>query len=208
MAMLRVRVEVTDVPGALAGLTAALASLGVDVASVDVLDVDGRSVVDELLLRLPPGVTARDVRDVLRMAGAADVHSFAETAPTTDPAVAALDVTRAVLAAPGDADAPGQALALIAYADAGAFIDVGEAACFPLAQRALAEGVPAIGPAGPDASPLAVATGWVLWVAPALSEPQRLAVVGRRLDVRFAATEAARLRALTTLLEQVRRVDA
>src|SRR5689334_22000563 len=50
---LRVRVELADEPGALAGLTTALAGLGVDVASVDVLEVDGITVIDELVLRLP-----------------------------------------------------------------------------------------------------------------------------------------------------------
>lgn len=205
--MLRVRVEVADVPGALAGITAALAGLTVDVCAVDVLEIDGSRVVDELLLRLPAGVQPQEVRDVLRISGA-DVLSFAVDAARADPVVRALGLMRSVLDNPWDADAPGRALATTAYADVGALLDVGAAVRFPLARRALEDGVPAAAPAGPDVSPLAVPGGWVLWVAPALPRPQQVAVVGRRLNVRFSATEAARLRAFATALESVARAGA
>lgn len=208
MTMLRVRIEVADRPGALAGVTSALAGLGVDVASIDVLEVDGATVVDELVLRLPSKVSGQEVWDVLRVAGAAQVLSSAAEGPVVDPAVAAIELARSVLGAPGDAGAPARALARSAYADVGMWVDVAEARRYPLAERALASGVPASGPAGPDAAPLAVPSGRVLWVAPQLPEPQRLAVVGRRLKVRFSATEAARLRAFATLLETLERVQA
>ncbi|HWH29331.1 MAG TPA: ACT domain-containing protein [Mycobacteriales bacterium] len=208
MTMLRVRIEVADRPGALAGVTSALAALGVDVASIDVLEVDGATVVDELVLRLPAKVSGQEVWDVLRLAGAAQVLSSAAEGPVVDPAVAAIELARSVLAAPGDAGAPGRALARSAYADVGQWVDVADARRYPLAERALGSGVPASGPAGPDASPLAVPSGRVLWVAPQLPDPQRLAVVGRRLEVRFSATEAARLRAFATLLETLERVQA
>lgn len=207
MTLIRVRVEVVDVPGALAGVTSALAALQVDVAALDVLEVDGRSVVDELLLRLPPGVSMQEVRDVLRLAGG-DVLSSSTASTGGDPTVAAFDLARAVLSEPGAADVPGRALARVAYADMGAFVAVEEAARFPLARLALEQRVPAAGPAGPDAAPLALDAGWVLWVAPEQPAPERLVVVGRRLNVRFAATEAARVRSFATLLEQLRSVNA
>jgi len=147
----------------------------------------------------------QDVRDVLRVAGA-EVLSCAAAPVAVDPAVAALDVPRTMLSTPGDADAPGRTLADVASADVGMLLDAAEAVRYPLARRALADGVPASGPAGPDASPLSVGGGWVLWVAPQVPEPSCLAVVGRRLNVRFAATEAARLRAFAGLLEQLRQV--
>lgn len=199
MTMLRVRVEVADVPGALAGVTAALAALDVDVSAIDVLEVDGRSVVDELLLRLPADVHVREVHDVLALAGA-DVLSSAVDSARSDAVVSAFELMRGVVEFPGDADAPGRALAKVAYGDVGALFEVGVAARFPLARRALDAGAPASAPAGPDTSPLAVSGGWVLWVAPQLPDPQHLAVVGRRLNVRFSATEAARLRSFATLL--------
>lgn len=208
MTELRIRVELIDAPGALAAATTALAALGVDVAAIDVLEVDGRTVVDELLLRVPGGMEAQEVEDALRVAGAVDVLSSVAGRSSEDAAVRAFHLVGQALADPSDADAPGQALARCAYADVGAFVDAAEAARYPLAARALAGGVPATGRAAPDAAPLAVPSGWVLWVAPQVPEPTRLAVVGRRLNVRFSATEAARLRAFATLLEVTDRLPA
>lgn len=204
MVPLRVRVELADEPGALAGLTTVLAGLGVDVVSVDVLEVDGITVVDELVLRLPADVGPRDVEDALRLGGAGEVLSTHIDAPRGDATVRALELVASVLNAPGDADAAGRGLAEIAYADAGAMLDLGEASRFPLAQRARDQGVPTCGRAGSDVSPLAVPSGWVLWLTPAVEDPMHIAVVARRLDVRFSATEAARLRAFVTLLENLR----
>lgn len=202
------RVELVDQPGALAGLTAVLAGLGVDVASVDVLEVDGGTVVDELLLRRPRGVSTQEVEDALRLGGALDVLSSHVDTRRGDPTVRAMELVGSVVTSPGDADAPGRALAKVAYADAGMLLDVGEAARFPLAERALRDGVPTSSRSGPDTSPLAIPGGWVLWVAPSVPRPQRVAVVARRLDVRFSATEAARLRAFATVLEELANVSA
>lgn len=208
MQTLRVRIELVDEPGSLAGVTAALASLGVDVASVDVLEVDGRSVVDELVLRLPSTVGAQDVEDVLRLGGAVDVLSSSSTITRGDAAVTAFEVATMVLTSPADPGAPGRALAQIAYADVGAMLDVSAAEVYPLARRALDTGIPAAGRSTPDASPLAVASGWVLWVASHPPGAARLAVVARRMNVRFSATEAARLRALAGLLAALDRTSA
>lgn len=203
----RMRVELADVPGALAGATAVLAALGVDVAGIDVLEVDGGSVVDEMLLRLPVGMDVGQVTDALRMAGAREVLSSRDSGPVSDPTVLAFQVAAAALDLP-DGEASGSALARVAYADVGALLDVDNVRAFPLARRALETGVPASGRAGPDAAPLALTRGWVLWVAPQVAEPRFVLVVGRRLDIRFAATEAARLRALATLLQAARQVAA
>jgi hypothetical protein len=208
MTELRVRVELVDAPGALAAATTALAAMGVNVTAIDVLEVDGLTVVDELLLRLPRGVSAQEVEDGLRVAGAVDVLSSVESRSAEDAAVRSFHLVRDVLADPSDADAPGRALARCAYADVGMLVDAEAAARYPLAVRALSDGVPSAARAAPDVSPLAVPSGWVLWVAPQVPEPTRLAVVGRRLNVRFSATEAARLRALVTLLEITARLPA
>lgn len=202
------RVELVDAPGALAAATSALAALGVDVGAIEVLEVDGRTVVDEFLLRLPRGTAAHEVEDALRMAGAVDVLSSAAARSAQDPVVGAFRLVGHVLAAHEDTDAPGRALARCAYADVGALVDLADAERYPLALRALASGVPTTARAGPEASPLALATGWVLWVAPQVPEPKQLGVVGWRLNVRFSATEAARLRAFLTLLEEADRQRA
>jgi hypothetical protein len=208
MTNLRLRVELADRPGVFAGATASLASLGVDLLAVDVLEENGPTVVDELVVSLPPGVTVQQVEDVLRVAGAIELLSTSVDVPTRDPVVRALDHALTVLTSPWDAAAKGDALAAVAYADVGQLLDIGEACRFPLACRALDTQVPAAGRASPDASPLALASGWVLWVAQAGPDPAFLAVVGRRLNVRFSAAEAARLRAFATLLATVGVISA
>jgi hypothetical protein len=208
MTNLRLRVELADQPGVFAGATAALAALGVDLLAVDVLEENGPTVIDELVVSLPPGVTVQHVEDVLRVAGAIELLSTSIDVPTRDPVVRVLDHAVTVLTSPWDADAKGEALAAVAYADVGQLIDVGEALRFPLARRAVETRIPAIGRADPDASPLAIPSGWVLWVAQAGPDPAFVAVVGRRLNVRFSAAEAARLRAFATLLATVGVISA
>lgn len=198
---LRVRVELPDEPGSLAKLTTVLAGLGVDVASVDVLEVDGITVVDELVLRLPAGVGPRDVEEALHRAGAGEVLSTHAEVPRGDATVRAMELVTSVLIAPRGSDTAGQGLAKIAYADCGALLDISECAAFPLAQRARQHGVPICGRIAPEASPLPVPSGWLLWVTPAVADPVHIAVVARRMEVRFSATEAARLRAFVTLVE-------
>lgn len=199
----RLRIELADRPGVFAGATATLAALGVDLLAIDVLEENGPTVIDELVVRLPPAVSLQDVEDCLRMAGAIEVLSTSVEGPLQDPVVRAISQTLTALSSPWDAGAEGRALAQIAYADVGALVDVGEAVRFPLGRRALESRVPASGRAGADVSPLAMPTGWVLWVAPETADPRVLAVVGRRVSVRFSAAEAARLRAVTTLLAAV-----
>lgn len=197
----RLRIELADRPGVFAGATAALAALGVDLLAIDVLEENGPTVIDELVVRLPAAITIQDVEDALRMVGAIEVLSVTAGGPRADPVVRAIAQAVSVLTTPWDAGAKGKALAQMAYADVGALIDVGEAHRFPLGRRALQTGVPAIGRAGPDSSPLASPHGgWVLWVAQDGPDPAFMAVVGRRLNVRFSAAEAARVRAFATLL--------
>lgn len=69
----RVRATVRDVPGSLAGVTAALAAHRYDIVSLQVLAVpDG--VVDEFLVRAPAGATAADIATVTELGGGRDVH--------------------------------------------------------------------------------------------------------------------------------------
>lgn len=56
-------------------------------------------------------------------------------------ALAAFELARTVLTSPGDPDAPGRALAQVAYADVGSLVDADAARRFPLARRALDSGL-------------------------------------------------------------------
>ncbi|MGK3204262.1 ACT domain-containing protein [Amycolatopsis sp. MEPSY49] len=80
----RVRATVRDVPGSLAGVTAALAAHRFDIVSLQVLAVpDG--VVDEFLVSTPESVTAAEIAEVTELGGGrdvrvvpADVHEFVD----------------------------------------------------------------------------------------------------------------------------------
>ncbi|MFI7120396.1 hypothetical protein [Amycolatopsis sp. NPDC049868] len=111
----RIRATVRDVPGSLAGVTAALAAHRYDIVSMQVLAVP-EGVVDEFLLRAPEGVTAADIAAVTELGGGrdvrvvpADVHEFVDlptrvltiAAQSASPRADSAKLLRAVL---GDCD--------------------------------------------------------------------------------------------------------
>lgn len=108
----RVRATVRDVPGSLAGVTAALAAHRYDIVSLQVLAVpDG--VVDEFLVRAPAGATAADIATVTELGGGrdvrvvpADVHEFVDlpTRVLTMAAAPEPDLAQLLLAVLGDCD--------------------------------------------------------------------------------------------------------
>jgi hypothetical protein len=108
----RVRATVRDVPGSLAGVTAALAAHRYDIVSLQVLAVpDG--VVDEFLVRTPATATAADITTVTELGGGrdvqvvpADVHEFVDlpTRVLTMAAAPEPDLAQLLLAVLGECD--------------------------------------------------------------------------------------------------------
>lgn len=108
----RVRATVRDVPGSLAGVTAALAAHRYDIVSLQVLAVpDG--VVDEFLVRAPAGAAAADIATVTELGGGrdvrvvpADVHEFVDlpTRVLTMAAAPETDLVQLLLAVLGDCE--------------------------------------------------------------------------------------------------------
>ncbi|MGW4528273.1 hypothetical protein [Amycolatopsis sp. NPDC004378] len=108
----RVRATVRDVPGSLAGVTAALAAHRYDIVSLQVLAVpDG--VVDEFLVRTPADATAADIATVIELGGGrdvrvipADAHEFVDllTRVLTMAAAREVDLGRLLPAVLGDCD--------------------------------------------------------------------------------------------------------
>ena len=109
----RVRATVRDVPGSLAGVTAALAAHRFDIVALQVLTVpDG--VVDEFLVRAPDGATAADIAAVVELGGGrevrvvpADAHEFVDL-PTRVLTIAArpeADLAALLRAVLGDCEA-------------------------------------------------------------------------------------------------------
>ncbi len=107
----RIRATVRDVPGSLAGVTAALAAHRYDIVSLQVLAVpDG--VVDEFLVRTRESVRAADIAEVTELGGGrdvrvvpADVHEFVDlptrlltiAAQAAEPEAGLAQLLRAVL---------------------------------------------------------------------------------------------------------------
>ncbi len=108
----RVRATVRDVPGSLAGVTAALAAHRYDIVSLQVLAVpDG--VVDEFLVRTPSGTSAADIATVTELGGGravrvvpTDVHEFVDlpTRVLTLAAAPETDLVQLLLAVLGDCE--------------------------------------------------------------------------------------------------------
>ncbi|WP_329047778.1 hypothetical protein OG738_36380 [Amycolatopsis sp. NBC_01488] len=80
----RVRATVRDVPGSLAGVTAALAAHRYDIVSMQVLAAE-EGAIDEFLVRAPAGATADEIAEVTELGGGrdvrvvpADVHEFVD----------------------------------------------------------------------------------------------------------------------------------
>ncbi|QKV73604.1 hypothetical protein [Amycolatopsis sp. Hca4] len=108
----RVRATMRDVPGSLAGVTAALAAHRYDIISLQVLAVPG-GVVDEFFVRAPKAATAADIATVIELGGGrdvrvvpADVHEFVDL-PTRVLTIAAArepDPVQLLLAVLGECD--------------------------------------------------------------------------------------------------------
>ena len=78
----RVRATMRDVPGSLAGVTAALAAHRYDIVSLQVLAVP-EGVVDEFFVRAPPGATAADIATVTELGGGRDVRVVPRTSTSS-----------------------------------------------------------------------------------------------------------------------------
>ena len=206
MPRLRIRVELPDVPGALAAAADALAGLGTDIERVDVLEVDGQTVIDEIVVTVADSVAIATVEAALTGAGALAVLSHTVDLPAADPIVSTLDLVREVIAAPTAlerAERAGAVLARLAYADNGRLVPARSVGSHPMARRALHDGVPTAGRNLEGAAPAGMSGAWALWFAPVVARPRRVAVVTRAVNVRFSASEIARARAFLTLLEEL-----
>ncbi|MEJ8277612.1 ACT domain-containing protein [Pseudonocardia spirodelae] len=94
-ALYRVRVRLPDEPGALAGLTAALAQLGCNILALSVHGQDARSVVDELLVSGPCSVGALSVAVCGAAPGGGVLVLPADPHDLVDPPTRALDLVAA-----------------------------------------------------------------------------------------------------------------
>ena len=76
-----IRVQITDRPGALFAITAALAAHGVDIVRLDVISSDGTIVVDDLFLGAPSAAAIGDA--CASFPGDATVRTWVMAAPVS-----------------------------------------------------------------------------------------------------------------------------
>lgn len=180
------RVEIDDHPGALGRVASAIGALDGNITAVDVQELDGSAVVDELVLAVPAGVTPEIIRRAMLDAGARSVVSCTAPQRRVDAHVRCFDAARALLAAGDDEATLTGILCDVAMADEATLVPPEAARRSESAARALAERLPVTA---------RVDWGWVLAVPHPEGDPDRVALLVRRTPMRFSATEVARVRA-------------
>jgi hypothetical protein len=200
----RIRVELPDLPGALAKVATVVSELHGDVVSVDIHEVDGRNAVDEMVVEFLVGLDPSELGSALERTGAGKLLSCGPAPDQADSVVEALTWARDIVTAHAEDDTRALARVLgeacpaaavwVASIDEGREIAAGRLALvrgLPVVQRA--EEMPAaLGETAP--SPV-----WLLAVTDGGQPTRHLAFVARPISLRFTASEVARVDALMTI---------
>lgn len=186
MTAYRLRIELPDRPGALAGVTGALAASGANIVSIDVHEVDGATAVDEITVEVGDGWMPGPLAAALAQRGDGSLLASRRLASTEEPLTAALHAVAAMVA--GDVeDGAAAAIAGLAGGSEARLLDVADAEREPAGRKAL------------DRRSSIVSHEDETWVLAALddtTDPHTVAIVTRPAEVRFSATEVSRVEAL------------
>lgn len=199
------RVELEDRPGGLARVAAVLAEATVNILDIVIHEIEGSTVVDELVVEAPDDWDLVETRVRLDAAG---VHllSSAEARRREDPVVTALGWVEDLLSS-GDAE---EGLARVVARAAGA-----TGACVLSAARArqVGAGRVAIERGSPVVqrtadlpvllAPAGEALRWLVAVPDSSTAPELVAFATRPLSLRFTATEVARVAAVVRLHRRI-----
>ena len=205
----RLRNELPDRPGALARVAGVIAYRGGNVVSVDVQEVDGDHVVDEIVADLPEDVSAADLRAALEEERAGFLLSASAPRPYDDPVLRALQWASAVVEIDraDRSDRLAAAFADICSASACWTSSPADATAYAVGRFALDRGAPVAQLT--DAVPASLApelqrSAWLLAVPDDSDRPTRVAFLARPPGLRFTATEISRV---VALLRLARRLD-
>ena len=94
MSRYRLRVELPDLPGALAKVATVISDLDGDVVSIDIHELDGHHSVDELVVEVLTELDGRVLGAALEAADAGILLSCSPTSPTPEPVLDALSWAR------------------------------------------------------------------------------------------------------------------
>ena len=200
----RLRIALPDRPGALGRVGQVIGDLGGNVLGIDVQEVDGPAVVDELLVDLPETIVPAEVADALRAAGAGTLLTAKPGSDVPDQVVRALRWACALTSAGpyGADDEVERAVAEVCGCPNVWLADIEQARLVEAGRLALVRGKPVSHrttdpPVG--VGPLAVPEVWLLAVPDARLDPTRVALIARPVTDRFTVTEVERVEALLSL---------
>jgi len=201
MSRYRLRVELPDLPGALAKVATVISDLDGDVVSIDIHELDGHQAVDELVVEVLTELDGRVLAHALETAGAGVLLSCAPATARAEPVLDALGWAREIAGAT-DAGTVGRVLAAACHSSKVWVAPIDEAREIPAGRLALARGAPLVQrshelPAplgGRPASPM-----WLLAVPDGQPHTRSIAFLARPGSLRFTASEVARVDALMAL---------
>lgn len=184
-----VRIELPDEPYTLGRIATALGALGANILHIDVHELDGNDVVDEIVIAGPDSLSPAEVRTALLDAGATTVVSVPIVHRQMDALVRALTSLASLVRDAGDEAllAVVPSIVPIESAAIGRIDDLEE---IDPSGRQLRWGTPAA---------RTIAKAWVLAVPRVDRTPTPYDALVVRRAIRFSATEVARLRALLLL---------
>ena len=201
MSRYRLRVELPDLPGALAKVATVISDLDGDVVSIDVHELDGHQVVDELVVEVLTDLDGRVLGAALEEADAGILLSCTPATARPEPVVEALGWARE-LAARNDPSTVGRVLAAACQSSKVWVAPIDEAREVAAGRLALARGAPLVQRSHDLPEQLGgrpASTMWLLAVPDGQPHTRCIAFLARPGSLRFTASEVARVDALMAL---------
>lgn len=201
MSRYRLRVELPDLPGALAKVATVISDLDGDVVSLDIHELDGHQVVDELVVEVLTELDGRVLGAALEEADAGILLSCSPAAARPEPVVEALAWARE-LAMTNDTATVGRVLASACHSSKVWVAPIDEAREVPAGRLALARGAPLVQRSHDLPEPLGgrpASTMWLLAVPDGQPQTRCIAFLARPGSLRFTASEVTRVDSLMAL---------
>jgi hypothetical protein len=198
----RLRIELPDLPGALAHVASVLGEGNANVVSVDIHELEQGTAIDEIVVDVPVDWDPHALDADLRRTGAALLSSSA-AGDVRDPVLTALSWASALLAArPHESELElGRAILELTSGTSAWIATVAEAMAYEAGRLALDRGGPVV--RRTDDLPDGPSPAWVMAVPDGHLDAEIVAFAARPLAVRFSSSELARVEALLALRRQV-----
>jgi hypothetical protein len=201
MSRYRLRVELPDLPGALAKVATVISDLDGDVVSIDIHELDGHQAVDELVVEVLTELDGRVLAAALEEASAGALLSCAPATARPEPVLDALGWAKNMAEA-RDMSAVGRILAAACHSSKVWVAPIDEAREVSVGRLALARGAPLVQRSHDLPAPLGGRPGspmWLLAVPDGQPHARSIAFLARPGSLRFTASEVARIDALMRL---------